>query len=146
MNSEFIEALKKIEEISSIIDKIGDSKSIMDVIERIQIISEHIEKFGGIAQIITFAKEMEQSIYACKTMFTLDEAAKYIGVATSTLYKMTSCRQITYYKPTGKCIFIERAELDELMRTNPIYSRKSIERMAQDNTFGLTYKNATSRK
>ena len=146
MTTEFIETLQKIEEVAKIIDKIGDKKVLAETIERIQLISDAIEKFGDIARIIEYAKEMEENIYACKTMLNLDEAARYMGISKSTLYKMTASRQMTYYKPNGRFILFEREELDELMRTNPIYSRKAIERMALNDSSIIPDKNAKSRK
>ena len=129
MPSEFIEAMQKVENTAHLLAKMGTA-SIDEAIRRITLISESIERYGDLSKLVECAQLMEQNLFACKTMLTLDEAARYMGVAASTLYKMTSCRQITYYKPNGKCIFISRDELDELLRTNPIYSRKALERLS----------------
>lgn len=65
-----------------------------------------------------------------KEMLTLDEAAEYIGSSKSLFYKMTASRGITHYKPNGRVIYIDRKDLDELLRTNPVYSKKALERQA----------------
>ena len=41
-----------------------------------------------------------ESVFLCqKEIFNLDEAAMYIGVSKSNLYKMTASRKIPHYKP-----------------------------------------------
>lgn len=71
------------------------------------------------------AKEKEND------MLSTDEAAKYLGVSTSQLYKMTSQRRIRYYKPTGKLVYFKRDDLDRWMRSNPVASMEDIEEEAQ---------------
>ena len=129
MPSEFIEAMQKVENTAHLLAKMGTA-SIDEAIRRITLISESLERFGDIARIIEHAQVMEENIYACKTLLNLDEAAKYMGMSKSSLYKMTASRQLSYYKPNGRFILFEREELDELMRTNPIYSRKALERLS----------------
>jgi excisionase family DNA binding protein len=145
MASEFIETLQKVESTALLLNKMGGN-TIDEAVERIKLISESIAKFGDIAKIIEYAREMESQLYLCKSMLTLDEAAKYMRASKSLLYKMTSSRQITYYKPTGKGIYIERAELDELMKTNPMYSRKELERIALSNSLTSTNNDKKKKK
>jgi len=38
-------------------------------------------------------------------------ACRYLNVSKSFLYKLTSKNQIPYYKPSGKLLFFEKAEL-----------------------------------
>ena len=79
-------------------------------------------------------------------MLTLDEAAEYIGASKSLLYKMTASRGITHYKPNGRVIYIDRKDLDELLRTNPVYSRKALERQAMAATMEKTEDKSKKRK
>jgi excisionase family DNA binding protein len=58
-------------------------------------------------------------------MMELAEAAKYLGVAPSTLQRMTFERDIPYYKPGRKCLF-KRAELDQWIAGKRIKTRKEI--------------------
>lgn len=48
-----------------------------------------------------------------KNFFSLEEAALYLSLAKSTLYKFTSLGKITYYKPNGKHILFQREDLDK---------------------------------
>ncbi len=47
-----------------------------------------------------------------KKVLTFEEAAKYMGVSKSCLYKLTSQKLISHYKPNGKMIFFDREELE----------------------------------
>ena len=58
-----------------------------------------------------------------KTLLTLNEAARYLGLSSSTLYKFSSKRIIRTYCPNGKKIFFKKSDLDEFLLRNP---RKSI--------------------
>jgi excisionase family DNA binding protein len=43
---------------------------------------------------------------------SFDEAAKYLKLSKSTLYKHTSAGNIAHYKPNGKLILFKRKDLD----------------------------------
>lgn len=47
-----------------------------------------------------------------KTLLTLNEAAAYLGLSKSALYKMTSRKEIPYYKPC-KYLYFKREELEK---------------------------------
>ena len=46
------------------------------------------------------------------------EAARYLGVSTSTLYKLTASRKIFFHKPGGKLIYFKKEDLDEYIFHN----------------------------
>ncbi len=129
MASEFIETMQKVEETVRLISKMGAS-TLEDAVNRINIISDFISRYGDIGPILAHLKEIESKLFMFKEMLTLDEAAEYLGASKSLLYKMTASRGITHYKPNGRVIYIDRKDLDELLRTNPVYSKKALERQA----------------
>lgn len=47
-----------------------------------------------------------------KQILSLEEAAIYMSVSKSYLYKLTSKREIPFYRPGAKLIFFKREELD----------------------------------
>ena len=53
---------------------------------------------------------------AGKEMMTFAEAAAYMGVSKSYLYKLTHLRKIPHYKPTGKLVYFKRAEVNEWLQ------------------------------
>ena len=59
------------------------------------------EELKQVADLIT-----ANTIFCTKEVLTSDEAAKYMGVSKSYLYKLTMRQQIPHYKPMGKmCYF-----------------------------------------
>ncbi len=53
-----------------------------------------------------------------KTIFNAGEAAKYLGIKPSTLYKMTAAGTIPFSKPSGKLVYFNRVDLDQWMLSN----------------------------
>lgn len=61
--------------------------------------------------------EALENVFLCqKDIFNLDEAATYLNMSKSTLYKLTSKKEIPHYKP-NRFIFFERSELDKWIRS-----------------------------
>ena len=52
--------------------------------------------------------------------FDLDSAAKYLEISKSHLYQLTSKNLIAHYKPAGKKIYFDKADLDEYLRRNRV--------------------------
>lgn len=129
MASEFIETIQKLEETARLLSKMG-AVTLEEAVLRIKTISDFINRYGDMGPIIEHLKTVESKFFMLKEMMTLDEAAEYLGASKSLLYKMTASRGLTHYKPNGRVIYIDRKDLDELLRTNPVYSKKALERQA----------------
>ena len=59
-------------------------------------------------------------INCTKEVLTSDEAATYMGISKSYLYKLTMRKQIPHYKPMGKVCYFNRAELELWLQSNRI--------------------------
>jgi excisionase family DNA binding protein len=70
---------------------------------------------------------LENMIYQTKEIFTLEEAALYIGVSRSQMYRLTHLHMIPFYKPSGKLVFFEKAELNKWLRQDQVKSDSKIE-------------------
>ena len=70
--------------------------------------------------------KLESICYASKEVLTLEEAANFLGVKKSTLYKMTHLGQIPYYKPWGKMVYFEKSLLLEWVRQVKVKSEDEI--------------------
>ena len=70
-------------------------------------------------------------ISTTKAVLTVDEAARYMGIAKSTLYKMMMRREIPYSKPNGKVCFFDRQELEAWLMGNRIATADEIRDKAQ---------------
>ena len=62
-------------------------------------------------KILSRLDEIEQLLLQQKIVFTVAEAAKYLGVAEGTVYKMTSAGTIPFSKPNGKLIYFSKDDL-----------------------------------
>jgi excisionase family DNA binding protein len=80
---------------------------------------------------------METNNINTKQVLTLQEVSNYTGLSMSYLYKLTHKSEITFYKPNGKKIYIDRLELEAWLKRNRSKSRDEIE---QDVTDSLTLK------
>ena len=78
------------------------------------------------------AAVISENIAIChKEVLTLDEAARYTGMKTSSLYKLTSSRKVPHYKPNGKNCFFKRIELEEWLTSNPVATAADLNTAAQ---------------
>lgn len=63
--------------------------------------------------------------------FTLQEAAKYVGLKAPALYKLCKDREITYSKPS-KQIYFKKKDLDEYLNRNTVPSFSELEAFASN--------------
>jgi excisionase family DNA binding protein len=70
-------------------------------------------------------------INTTKEVLTSDEAAKYMGISKSYLYKLTMLRKIPHFKPMGKMCYFNRAELENWLQSNRIATDEAITSEAQ---------------
>ena len=59
---------------------------------------------------------LENTLSAAKEVLTLEEAALFMGISKSSLYKMTHRHELPFFRPNGKLIYFEKAELLKWMR------------------------------
>ena len=74
---------------------------------------------------------MANTIFCTKEVLTSDEAAKYMGVSKSYLYKLTMRQQIPHYKPMGKMVYFNRLELEQWLQNNRVSTSTEISQQAQ---------------
>lgn len=70
-------------------------------------------------------------VYCTKAVLTATEAAAYLGVSLSCLYKWTMNRTIPHFKPNGKLVYFEREELEKWMMSNRVATEQELEQKAQ---------------
>ncbi len=63
-------------------------------------------------------ESIESKILHTKAVLTFKEAASYMGMAESFLYKLTSTNKVPFYKPNGKVIYFNRMELEAWLLQN----------------------------
>lgn len=70
-------------------------------------------------------------INVTKEVLTSNEAASYMGVSKSYLYKLTMERQIPHYKPMGKMMYFNRLELEQWLQSNRVSTDAELTQQAQ---------------
>lgn len=84
------------------------------------------EELKQVADIVT-----ANTIFCTKEVLTSDEAAKYMGVSKSYLYKLTMKQQIPHFKPMGKICYFNRLELEQWLQSNRVSTASEIKQQAQ---------------
>lgn len=70
-------------------------------------------------------------ISTTKEVLTSDEAAQYMGISKSYLYKLTMRQQIPHFKPMGKMCYFNRVELESWLQSNRVATTDEISQQAQ---------------
>ena len=65
-----------------------------------------------------------------KAVLTSKEAALYLGISLSKLYKLTCAKEIPHYKPNGKLNYFERQEIETWALRNRIATNAEISNLA----------------
>ncbi len=68
---------------------------------------------------------------AIKEVLTSDEAAAYLGITKSALYKLTMYRRIPFYKSAKLCYF-DRGELIAWMKANRVATQEELDEKARE--------------
>lgn len=63
-------------------------------------------------------ENLESILLEQKSVLNLEEAANYLSLKKSYLYKLTHRFQIPFYKPNGKNLYFNRHELEKWMLSN----------------------------
>ncbi|MDR0185159.1 helix-turn-helix domain-containing protein [Prevotella brunnea] len=71
---------------------------------------------------------MEQKMY-----MNAREAANYLGIALSYLYKLTSKKEIPHYRPLGRHILFNVAEVNKWVSSRRIASNAEVREQAESN-------------
>jgi conserved domain protein len=71
------------------------------------------------------------TLFCTKEVLTSDEAARYMGISKSYLYKLTMRQQIPHYKPMGKMCYFNRIELEQWLQSNRVSTDTEINQQAQ---------------
>ncbi len=67
-----------------------------------------------------------------KEVLNFNDAALYLELSQSHLYKLTSTRQIPHFCPQGKKLYFNRRELDAWLQRNRQTTKGEIEKQATD--------------
>ena len=77
-------------------------------------------------------ENIEQLLEKDEKPLTLPEAANYLGVSKSHLYKLTFSNRITFYKPAGKLLYFKKSDLNKYLFRNRKASEMELEQKSLD--------------
>lgn len=78
----------------------------------------------------TLDKILTYSLLAAKKVLTLEDVSLLTGLSKSYLYRLTCTHKIPYYKPNGKQIYFDRAEIESWMKQNRVATQQEAEQAA----------------
>lgn len=123
---EILDILRRFE---NVIEFINSRKDIEEIANRVNKIYYFVTRFGSLEKLTEHMKMIEKYIYVGKEIFTVEEAAAYLGVSTSFIYRLTSGKQINVLRPSGKLLFIDREELLNWVRKFEQLSDEELENL-----------------
>ncbi len=83
-------------------------------------------------EISAIADVVAANVIGCtKEVLTSAEAARYMGISKSYLYKLTMMNKIPHYKPSGKMCFFNRQELEGWLQQNRCATDSELNQKAQ---------------
>lgn len=83
-----------------------------------------------LTQIEKRLESIERMLLSQKNVLTFEEAASYIGVSKSYLYKLTMNNSVPFYRPRNKMIYMERIQLENWLMQNRIASTDELQAKA----------------
>ena len=125
--------LERLESLKGFMDEF----TLEDFQEKILRVTDFLSRFESLDKLIEQLKIIESISYTIKEYLTIDDVAKYLGVTKSMVYKLTSSKQITVYKPTGKGIYIRREDLMKWIKRNPVLSNEDLMATVNQKLFNL---------
>lgn len=111
-----------------------------NIIQLQRILLQTIEEFDTFKkQIIHQQRELKDAIglnlIQQKEMLNVQELSDYIGMSTSSIYKLVYNNIIPFYKPNGKILYFDREEINTWLRQNKSQSISQLEQQALDYSF-----------
>lgn len=76
------------------------------------------------------AEVQRNTLLAAKQVLTIDDVALLTGLSKSRLYRMTCYKEIPHYKPNGKMLYFDRAEVEAWMKRGRVGTMEEAERVA----------------
>ena len=132
--------------IMGLLDRLEQARQILtqtaeieESINKLNNLEYFLRRFGTLKELTTHLLFIEKKMYILKEFLSVSEAADYIGLSSSLVYKLTSRHELPVYKPNGKTVFIRRDDLNRWIAQHKVLSQEEIEEYAaqhMDKVFG----------
>ncbi len=130
-----IELLDRLEAARKVLDQ---AEEIEETIRKLNNLEFFLRRFGTIKELATHMLFVEKKMYMLKEYLTVQEAADFLGLSSSQIYKMTSKHEVPVYKPNGKTVFLRRDDLNRWMSRNKVLSEEEMEEYAMTQMTNLS--------
>ena len=90
-----------------------------------------LDKLNTIEYLLKNVKKEEKTPVSLPEIFNMKQAAEYVSLSKSAIYKMTAGRTIPHFK-RGAILYFKKSELDEWMTQHRISTMAEIEKEAAD--------------
>lgn len=90
--------LSRLEGIKSFLE----NNSLENFQQEVLRVEKYLKKFASLDELLSHLERVEKIAFAAKDFLNIDEAAEYLQVSKSYVYKLTALREFTVYKPNGK--------------------------------------------
>lgn len=104
---------------------------LMDVVTEIESIQLRLGEVGRIERMMQLLDMFEAQNYMLKDFLTIDDAAMYLNLSKSTIYKMTSRGELPCYKPNSKTLFLKREEVNDWIQGRKHLSESELNQIAE---------------
>lgn len=127
MTQNISSAIKTVQDIKDILE----SEDVKQLIKEMKELKKFLGRFKDINHLTDTLKQLEEMVYICKEFMTIEETAKYMGVSTSKIYKMTSGGDFTPHRITNKMVYLLRDEVNDRIRESRVPSDEEIAAKAE---------------
>lgn len=124
-------------QIMSLLDRLEQAKSILDqtaeieeAVNKLNNLEYFLRRFGTLKELTSHLLFIERKMYILKEYLSVNEAADYLGLSSSLVYKLTSKHELPIYKPNGKTVYIRRDDLNRWIAKHKVLSDEEIEEYA----------------
>lgn len=90
-----------------------------------------LDKLNTIESLLRNVRKDDKTTITMSEVLNLNQAAEYVSLSKSAIYKKTSERNIPHFKQ-GKKLYFKRSELDEWLTEVRIFTHAEIEKQAND--------------
>ena len=145
-NVHIISLLDRLEAAKKVLEK---SEDIESTIEKLNNLEYFLRRFGTLKDLATHMLFIERKMYILKEYLTVTEAADYLNLSPSLVYRLTSKHELPIYKKKEKTIFIRRDDLNRWIAKTRVMSDDEIEEYAathMENLFKGNFNNKNKKK
>ena len=90
-----------------------------------------LDKLNNIENLLKTVMKNDNGTVTITEVLNLNQAAEYVSLSKSAIYKKTSERNIPHFK-NGKKLYFKKSELDDWLTKHKIDTQEEIEKQATD--------------